>query len=107
MYMKMHRHNRKKRHHDACVCGEHVIDCGYCGTAIIIGCVIFLLTIIGTVLTFTSVLRLCTSDSQCEVGPGESQDVGNMFDGSSDYCQNEAVVLQSATAKCGGWILFY
>lgn len=103
--MKMHRHKRKKRHHDACVCGEHVIDCGYCGTAIIIGCVIFLLTIIGTVLTFTSVLRLCTSDSQCEVGPGEIARCRGicLIDVRSDYCQidEDCSLTECHTAKCG------
>ena len=67
---------RVERHRDKCVCGDHEVDCGHCGVALMIAGVVMLLTIIGTVLTFSSAIHMCTKSSQCEAGPERGQCVG-------------------------------
>lgn len=64
--------NREERFsEDACVCCGTKTNCGVCGAWIITSSTLLLLAIIGTVLTFTSILKVCTSSSDCQAGPGE------------------------------------
>lgn len=96
---------RDERHKDVCVCGDHEVDCGHCGVAIIISSIILFLTIIGTVLTFTSVIHTCTSSSQCEAGPGERAICRGicMIEPLPNYCQVDAdcPLTECHTSKCG------
>ena len=96
---------REERHKDVCICGDHEVDCGHCGVAIIISSIVLFLTIIGTVLTFTSVLRTCTSSSQCEARPGERAFCRGicMVEPLPNYCQSDAdcMTTECHTSKCG------
>lgn len=96
---------RVERHKDVCVCGDHEVDCGHCGVAIIIGSIILLLSIIGTVLTFTNILHTCTSSTQCEAGPGEKAICRGicMVEPLPNYCQSDAdcMTTECHTSKCG------
>lgn len=96
---------REERHKDVCVCGDHEVDCGHCGVAIIISSSLLLLTIVGTVLTFTSIINTCTSSSQCEAGPGERAVCRGicMVEPIPNYCQSDAdcPLTECHMSKCG------
>ena len=56
---------------DACICCGTKTNCGVCGAWIITTSILLLFAVIGTVLTFTSILKVCTSSADCGAGPGE------------------------------------
>ena len=62
---------RTERYNDTCVCCGNETDCGVCGLGIILGSIALLLVITTTVLTFTNMLQVCSSSSQCTAGVGE------------------------------------
>lgn len=62
---------RDDRYGDKCICCGQETDCGICGAWIITSSIILVLAITGTILTFTSVLQVCTSSADCGAGPGE------------------------------------
>lgn len=96
---------RTERHRDKCVCGDHEVDCGHCGVALMIAGVFMLLTIIGTVLTFSSVIHMCTSSSQCEAGPGERAVCRGIciIEPLPNFCQTDSdcAPTDCHTSKCG------
>lgn len=96
---------REERHKDVCICGDHEIDCGHCAVALIISGIVLFLTIIGTVLTFTSVIHTCTSSTQCEAGPGERAFCRGicMIEPLPNYCQSDldCAPTECHTSKCG------
>lgn len=102
---RIYKMKREERHSDVCVCGDHEIDCGHCGVALIIGGIVLLLTIVGTVLTFTSIIKTCTSSTQCEAGPGERAVCRGicMIEPLPNFCQSDLDCMASEcqTSKCG------
>lgn len=96
---------REERHRDVCICGKNEVNCGQCGVAIIITSIILFLSIIGTVLTLTSVLRVCSSTSQCEAKPGERAFCRGicMVEPLPNFCQTDidCMMTECHTSKCG------
>jgi len=96
---------REERHKDVCICGDHEVDCGHCAVVLIIADVVLLLTIIGTILTFTSVIHTCTSSSQCEAGPGERAICRGicMIEPLPNFCQSDlnCTATECHVSKCG------
>lgn len=96
---------RRERHRDKCVCGDHEVDCGHCGVALIISATVMLITLIITILTFTSIINTCTSNSQCEAGPGERAVCRGicMIEPLPNYCQidTDCPSTECHTSKCG------
>ena len=62
---------RRIRHRDKIVIGRREIDLGQCCVGCSIACAFLLIAITLSVYTFSSVLQICTSSSQCKPGPGE------------------------------------
>ena len=69
--MKPEKVKRADRYTDTCYCCGNETDCGVCGLGIILGSIALLLVITTTVLTFTNMLQVCSSSSQCTAGVGE------------------------------------
>ena len=96
---------REERHRDTCVCGEQEIDCGHCGVGIMITSIVLLITLTITIVSFTSIVPICTSSSQCKAGPGERARCRGicLIDVVTDYCQSDAecVDYTCTISKCG------
>ena len=96
---------REDRHKDVCICGEQEINCGHCGVGIILSVIALLITLTVTVISFTSIIHVCTSTSQCKAGPGERARCRGvcLIDVISDYCQSDSECPGAAchSAKCG------
>ena len=95
---------RAERYRDTCYCCGKETDCGICGLGIILGSVALLLVITTTILTFTSILQVCTSSSQCAAGVGEIARCRGicLTDRILGHCSTEhdCVFSQCHTATC-------
>jgi hypothetical protein len=70
--VKLHKRvKRTERYDDRCYCCGEETDCGVCGLGIIVASVALLLVITTTILTFSNMLQVCSSSSQCTAGVGE------------------------------------
>lgn len=96
---------RDERHRDTCVCGEQEIDCGHCGVGIMISAILLFVTLTITIISFTSIVPICTSSSQCPAGPGERARCRGicLIDIVTDYCKldQDCVDYDCTTSKCG------
>ena len=96
---------REERHRDTCLCGEQEIDCGHCGVGIMITSIVLLVTLTLTILSFTSIMPICTSSSQCEAGPGERARCRGicLIDIVTDFCQQDldCTDFDCTISKCG------
>ena len=62
---------RTERYNDTCYCCGEETNCGVCGLGIILASIALLLVITTTILTFTNMLQICSSSSQCTAEVGE------------------------------------
>ena len=96
---------RKERHVDKCYCCGEETECGVCGVAIIISSIFLLLVSTGTILTFTSVLQVCTRSSQCTAGIGEIARCRGicLTDRLLSFCASDGdcMISDCNTATCG------
>ena len=96
---------REERHRDTCVCGEQEIDCGHCGVGIMITSIVLLLTLTITIVSFTSIVPICSSSSQCKAGPGERARCRGicLIDVVTDFCQQDSdcTTFDCTISKCG------
>jgi hypothetical protein len=65
------RTNRLERYpEDYCYCCGEYTPCGHCGVCIISLSLSVIITIVGSILVFSNIIGICTSDSMCTAPPG-------------------------------------
>lgn len=96
---------RRIRHRDKIVFGQREIDLGQCCVGCSIACAFLLIAITLSVYTFSSVLQLCTSSSQCKPGPGEKATCRGIciIEPLPNFCQtnSDCPLMACHQSKCG------